>query len=102
MVLAGSREALRRRPTLADADILPGAGNLEGQGGLSLLQLVRDDKWLASVKRMRQGLAVDALQLAVDVFRELGPRGQFLATEHPVQTLTRMGGWSARWGRIAT
>jgi len=69
-------------PALAGVDILPGAGNLDGQGCLSLLQLVLDDEWLASVKRMRQGLVVDARQLAVELFREVGPRGQFLATEH--------------------
>ena len=69
-------------PALAGVDILPGAGNLDGQGCLSLLQLVMDDEWLASIKRMMQGMAVDGERLAVDVFREVGPRGQFLATDH--------------------
>jgi trimethylamine--corrinoid protein Co-methyltransferase len=45
-------------------------------------RLVMDDEWLASVKRIMQGMAVDAERLAVDVFREVGPRGQFLATDH--------------------
>jgi trimethylamine--corrinoid protein Co-methyltransferase len=72
-------------PALAGVRILPGAGNLDSQSCLSLLQLVMDDEILASVKRMVGGIEVDDEQLALPVFDEVGPRGQFIATDHTAQ-----------------
>jgi trimethylamine--corrinoid protein Co-methyltransferase len=72
-------------PALAGARILPGAGNLDSQSCLSLLQLVLDHELLANIKRMVGGLEISDEHLALPVFQAVGPRGQFIAEEHTVR-----------------
>jgi trimethylamine--corrinoid protein Co-methyltransferase len=73
-------------PTLAGADIVCGAGNLESQSTMSLPQLLLDNELFATVKRMTEGVVVSPEDIGVDVIDQAGPKGQFLDKEH---TLSR-------------
>jgi len=69
-------------PALAGADIVCGAGNLESQATMSLPQLLLDNDLFATVKRMVDGVAVSPDDMALEVIDQVGPRGQFLGTDH--------------------
>jgi trimethylamine--corrinoid protein Co-methyltransferase len=59
-----------------------GVGQLESQMTVSPAQAVIDDEILAYVRRYVRGVAVNAQTLAVDVTRDVGIAGDFLAAEH--------------------
>jgi trimethylamine--corrinoid protein Co-methyltransferase len=59
-----------------------GLGQLESEMTLSLAQLVIDDEMVAYARRHGRGLAVDEESLALDVVREVGIAGSYLATAH--------------------
>lgn len=45
-------------------------------------QLVMDDEFISMVKYVLKGIPVNDETLAVDVIREIGPHGHFLAHDH--------------------
>jgi len=69
-------------PVLAGADVVYGAGNLEGGMAASFEELVLDDEICRAVLKAVQGIEVNDEMLAVDVIDKVGPGGHFLAEKH--------------------
>jgi len=69
-------------PVLAGADIVYGAGSLEGGMAASFEELVMDDEICRAVLKSVQGIEVNDETLAVDVIDKVGPGGHFLAEKH--------------------
>lgn len=72
-------------PVLAGTDIVVGAGNIESVATMSLPQLLLDDELFASIKRMVEGVQIDDDSLAVDATDQVGPKGQFLDSDHTLR-----------------
>jgi len=69
-------------PVLAGADLVYGAGSLEGGMAASFEELVMDDEICRAVLKSVQGIEVNDEMLAVDVIDKVGPGGHFLAEKH--------------------
>ncbi len=69
-------------PVLAGADIVYGAGSLEGGMAASFEELVMDDEICRAVLKAVQGIEVNDETLAVDVIDKVGSGGHFLAEKH--------------------
>jgi len=67
---------------LAGANILGGAGNVDGGMAFSPRQLVIDNELIGLTRRFLEGFAVDETSLALDCIRRVGPRGNFLEDRH--------------------
>jgi len=72
-------------PVLAGADIVYGAGSLEGGMAASFEELVLDDEICRAVLKTVQGIEVNDETLAVDVIDKVGPGGLFLAEKHTLK-----------------
>ncbi len=59
-----------------------GVGQLETGIAVDYGQLVIDDEFIGMVKNVLKGIPVNDETLAVDVIREIGPHGHFLAHDH--------------------
>lgn len=59
-----------------------GAGNLESTLSMSSEALVMDDEISGYLLRFRQGIKVNEEQMALDLIKEVGHRGDFLTTDH--------------------
>ncbi len=64
-----------------------GVGQLETGMTVDYGQLVMDDEFISMVRYVLKGIPVNDETLAVDVIREIGPHGHFLAHDH---TFTHM------------
>lgn len=69
-------------PALAGANLIYGVGQLETGITVDYGQLVMDDEFISMVKYVLKGIPVNDETLAVDVIREIGPQGNFLAHDH--------------------
>ena len=67
------------------ADMLLGCGLLQGSKILSYEQMVMDCEIYSIVRKMLEGILVDADHLALDVIKTVGPGGNFLAQKHTRQ-----------------
>jgi trimethylamine--corrinoid protein Co-methyltransferase len=96
-------------PALAGADELSGIGEMEAGVMSSLAQIVADDEFAGSLKRLVKGIAADEDALAVDVIAAVMDGGRnFLAHKHSrrylkagevfVTRLSERGPWEA-WER---
>lgn len=75
-------------PALAGADELSGIGEMQAGVAGSYAQMVCDSEIAASVRRLRQGFAVDGESLAVEVVAAaMAGTRNFLAQKHTRQTL---------------
>jgi trimethylamine--corrinoid protein Co-methyltransferase len=72
---------------LAGGTVAVGAGCVESIMALSPVQLVLDDEFLAIASRWREGIRVTEETLAVEVVKEVGPRGSYLAETHTLEAL---------------
>jgi len=72
-------------PVLAGADVVYGAGSLEGGMAASFEELVMDDEICKAVLKAVQGIEVNDETLAVDVIDKVGPGGHFLAEKHTLK-----------------
>ena len=72
-------------PVLAGADVVYGAGSLEGGMAASFEELVMDDEICRAVLKAVQGIEVNDETLAVDVIDKVGPGGHFLAEKHTLK-----------------
>jgi len=72
-------------PVLAGADVVYGAGSLEGGMAASFEELIIDDEICRSVLSTAQGIRVDDETMALDVIHKVGPGGHFLAEKHTLQ-----------------
>jgi len=69
-------------PVLAGADVVYGAGSLEGGMAASFEELILDDEICRAVLKAVQGIEVNDETLAVDVIDKVGSGGHFLAEKH--------------------
>jgi len=69
-------------PVLAGADVVYGAGSLEGGMAASFEELVIDDEICRAVLKAVQGIEVNDETLAVDVISKVGPGEHYLAEKH--------------------
>ena len=67
---------------LAGADMMSGAGLLDGSRTLSYPHLVMETEVYRIVQRLAEGIAVDDETLALDAVRRVGPGGTYLADPH--------------------
>jgi trimethylamine--corrinoid protein Co-methyltransferase len=67
---------------LGKADIISGAGQMEGAATISLLQLMIDNDIIGILRKMVEGVRVDEEYLAADIIHRVGPGGNFLDQEH--------------------
>ena len=58
------------------------AGELENTLAVSYEKTVLDDEFIGMAQRLSKGFEVTTETLAFDVIAEVGPRGQFLNTDH--------------------
>jgi len=72
-------------PVLAGADIVYGAGSLQGGMAASFEELVMDDEVCRAVWKAAQGIEVNDETLAVDVINKVGSSGHFLAEKHTLK-----------------
>jgi len=72
-------------PVLAGADVVYGAGSLQGGMAASFEELVMDDEVCRAVWKAAQGIEVNDETLAVDVINKVGSSGHFLAEKHTLK-----------------
>ncbi len=71
------------------SDMLLGVGLLNGSTIWSFEQMIMDCEIFSIVRKMMEGIPVDAETLALEAIREVGPKGDFLTIDH---TLRHMRG----------
>ena len=74
-------------PALAGANLISGPGMLEMGMTFSFGQLVIDDEIAAMVKRVVRGVGFDDELMGVDLIKEIGIGGHFLAQRHVLDHL---------------
>ncbi len=62
-----------------------GLGMLEMGITMNLAQLVIDNAFAAMIRRVLKGIPVNDEQLAVDVIKRVGARGNFIAEDHTLK-----------------
>ncbi|MGD8505101.1 MAG: trimethylamine methyltransferase family protein [Candidatus Bathyarchaeota archaeon] len=72
-------------PVLAGADIVYGAGSLNGGLAASFEELVIDDELCRAMLKLAQGIDVNDETLALDVIHKVGYDGHYLADMHTLQ-----------------
>jgi len=72
-------------PILAGADVVYGAGSLNGGIAASFEELVIDDELCRALLKSVQGIAVNDETLALDVIHRVGPGGHYMAEKHTLQ-----------------
>ena len=72
-------------PILAGADIVYGAGSLDGGMAASFEELVMDDELCRALLKLAQGIEVNDETLALDVIHRVGHDGHYLAERHTMQ-----------------
>ena len=72
---------------LGGADLICGIGLLEDARTLWLEQLFIDDEMVSMIRRIADGIAVDADHLALDVIEKVGIGGMFLGQRHTMEHL---------------
>ncbi len=68
--------------TASRADMLLGAGLLDGSRRFSFEQLLFDAEIVGILRAMRRGIATDDESLAIEAIRRVGPGGDYLTDEH--------------------
>ena len=66
-----------------------GAGLLENTMAVSYEKIVIDDEIIGMARRIVQGIEVTSETLAFDVIKTVGPRGEFIATDHTYRHFSR-------------
>ena len=74
---------------LSGANLIHDVGFLESALIGSYEMIVLSDEVISMVRRFLSGVRVDEETLAVDVIRDVGPGGNFLAHEHTVRNMRR-------------
>jgi len=74
---------------LSGANLIAGAGSLDGGMASSLVQLVIDDEIVGMTRRLLDGFEISEDKLALDVIDRIGPRGNFLTDEHTSENIRK-------------
>ncbi|MFO7952955.1 MAG: trimethylamine methyltransferase family protein [Bacillota bacterium] len=69
-------------PVLTNTSIINGAGTLNGSKIFSLQALIMDAEIYSIIAKTSQGIAVTDETLAVDLIKQTGPGGNYLAAKH--------------------
>jgi trimethylamine--corrinoid protein Co-methyltransferase len=69
----------------AGANIVSGAGNVDGGMAFSPEQLAIDNEITGFTKRLLTGFDIDDESLALDCIRRVGPKGNFLEDRHTLE-----------------
>lgn len=77
-------------PVLTRTAILNGAGTLNGSKTFSLQQLIMDAEIYSIIARVAQGIEVSDETLAVDLIKQVGPGGNYLAAKHTRRHMGRI------------
>lgn len=84
---AGFEKAVTAVPLLLEgASIIYGVGATDAGASISYVQMVLDDKLIARLRRMMQGIAVHDLEEEVALIKANTPRGNFLKAKHTRRT----------------
>jgi trimethylamine--corrinoid protein Co-methyltransferase len=75
---------LLQNAALSGANIVSGAGNVDGGMAFSPVQLVVDDEIVGFTKRLLTGFCIDDDSLALDCIRRVGPQGNFLEDQFTI------------------
>lgn len=67
---------------LAGANVVGGAGTLDGAMAAGLTQLVIDDEMVAMTRRFFEGFEINSEKMAFEVIDRIGPRGHFITDPH--------------------
>ena len=67
------------------ANIVSGAGTVDGGMAFSPQQLVIDDEMIIFTRRLLNGFEINDLSLAIDCVRRVGPKGNFLEDNHTLE-----------------
>ena len=70
---------------MAGANLIYGAGMLDSGLIFSYAQLVIDNDIFKMIRKVMQGIRVDDENLAVDIIKSVGPRGDFLEQDHTMK-----------------
>ncbi len=70
---------------LSGANIVSGAGSLDGGMAFSLQQLAIDDEMIGLTRRLLTGFEINDETLALDCVRRVGPKGVFLDDLHTLE-----------------
>lgn len=70
---------------LSGANIVSGAGNVDGGMAFSPQQLVIDNELVGFTRWMLEGFPIDDESLALECIRRVGPRGNFLEDMHTIE-----------------
>lgn len=70
---------------MAGANLIYGAGMLDSGLIFSYAQLVIDNDIFKMIRKVMQGMQVDDENLAVDIIKSVGPRGDFLMQDHTMK-----------------
>lgn len=65
--------------------VLHGAGELENTMAVSYEKILIDEELIGMARRFAQGIEVSPETLGFDVIKEVGPRGNFLDTDHTLE-----------------
>lgn len=76
---------LLQAAALAGANIVSGAGNVDGGMAFSPLQLVVDNEITGFTKRLLSGFDINENTLALDCIQRVGPKGNFLEDRHTIE-----------------
>ncbi|UCC87237.1 MAG: trimethylamine methyltransferase family protein [Anaerolineales bacterium] len=82
-------------PVLTGADLLQGAGMLYGSRIFSYEQLLLDCEIYSATRAVANGIPVSDETLALDVIKEVGAGGNFIAHKHTRQHITDL--WQPRF-----
>ena len=77
-------------PVLTRTSILNGAGTLNGSKIFSLQELIMDAEIYSIVAKVAEGIEVTDETLAVDLIKEIGPGGNYLAAKHTRKHMGRI------------
>jgi trimethylamine--corrinoid protein Co-methyltransferase len=69
------------------SDMLLGVGLLNGSTIWSFEQMIMDCEIFSIVRKMMEGIPVDAETLALEAIREAGPGGDFLTHDHTLRNM---------------
>jgi trimethylamine--corrinoid protein Co-methyltransferase len=76
---------LLQAAALSGANIVSGAGTVDGGMAFSAQQLVIDNEIIGLTKRLLAGFTIDDESLGIDCVRRVGPKGNFLLDPHTLE-----------------
>lgn len=80
-------------PALAGANLVFGAGGLAGGMLVDFASLVVEDDLYQMIQFMLKGFAVNDSTMAVNLIKEVGPKGEFLTLPHTAQNMRQHQNW---------